>query len=580
MSLGRWPVAGLCLALGACAASGAAKKTSPSEGVPPVESGTLTPDARPVVVLSGALAGVGAGARAPKPSSAWEMGHLLWGAWPAPTPGELTWAEAWGLSAETRFVYTVEAPAGPIALRQFARPDPCGAGVATSTAQHTLWLEPAPNAQRFVEALRWWLAGRGWSAVVDNPADAAPLRRLATLTQPATGARVWVDVHGHGIVLRWGSDDALGGRAPVQPPGLERRLHDPGIGGLAAQVDLPAVAALEAAMQAVGVARMCDALRDEAESVRDEVIAAQLDVASACVRQWTTLADLSSAVDARWSADGALSVEVALTPLGRRAWGSATRTVDALTLSGQTWARLAWNVERDAFTRAGDALSGLPSTWAELVETSGACALDPAAARAVTVLVAAPAVLSGAAGEVVGALGGVDGTEVWQLSFSAALGASANEDRVLAVVQSNRALVPRALWGATGSDSSGREGATREARVSVGDDTLAVRERVESDGVWTALASGEPLAADATERALSTQADLDPRAEFARWLEIALSPADLARAAQRRGLGLAHPELVRAATRAPTISVSAVRTDGRIVYRIETSGVGSARNER
>jgi hypothetical protein len=116
--------------------------------------------------------------------------------------------------------------------------------------------------------------------------------------------------------------------------------------------------------------------------------------------------------------------------------------------------------------------------------------------------------------------------------------------------------------------------------VSVGDDTLAVRERVESDGVWTALASGEPLGADATERALSTQADLDPRAEFARWLEIALSPAELERAAQRRGLGLAYPELARAATRAPTISVSAVRADGRIVYRIETSGVGSARNER
>lgn len=580
MSLGGRAAVGLGLVLGACAASGAAKKSPPNEAAPAVGPTIDALATRPVVVLSGALAAFGAGAHAPKASSAWEMGHWLWSAWPAPTPGDLNWAEAWGLSAETRFLYSVEAPAGPSALRRFTRPNPCGAGVVASAVQHTLWLDPAPNAQRFVEALRWWLTERGWSAVGDTPAEVAAPGRLAALTHPATGARVWVDSRSQALVLRWGGDESLGGRVPDQPLELARRPHDPERAGVSAQVDMPALAALEATMQASGVARACDALRDQAKSVRDEVIAAQLDVASACVRHWTTLADLSTVIDAHWRAEGELAIEVALTPLGRRAWGPATRSVDAPMEPGPTWARLDWAVERGAFMQASDGLAELPSRWATLVETSAACALDASATQAVSALVAAPALLPGAGGELIGALGGVDGSEVSYLSFRAALGERSSEDRVLAVLKSNLPLVPNALWATVASGLTGPERATRGATVNIGDDTLAVHERVEADGVWTTLASGESLPARLTERAPPADARLDARPAPTRWLELVLSTPELARAARRRGLALAYPELTSAGARAPSVTVSAVRADGRIVYRIELSGVGGAGSER
>jgi hypothetical protein len=352
--------------------------------------------------------------------------------------------------------------------------------------------------------------------------------------------------------------------------GLDALGRAPDHARVRAQIDLPALAALEAALQASGVARVCDALRDETSRVRDEVIAAQLDVAAACVRSWTSLAEIASAVEVGWSAEGPLSVEGTLTPLGQRAWWSATRPVALSAASGQAWGQLAWAAERQAFTRSGESLSELPSTWTELVETSAACALDATATRALTALVAAPALLPGAAGEVLSAFGGVKGVEVSQLSLSTAFGASAHEDRAVAVVKSNRPFVPNALWGSA---------ETRDATVRVGDDTLTARERVAADGVWTALASGEPLGVVSLEREMVDPARLDPP-DVTRWFALTLVPGELARAAQRRGFGDMFPELTRAAAHSNSVTVSAMRGDGRIVYRLGWSRSSSAGDER
>ena len=563
-------VVGLCLALGACAPLGVTR-SPPSEGVVrPTAAGPLKTDTRPALVLSGTIAAVGGAERAPGPSGDWGTGRLLWGAWPAPTPGDPSWAEAWGLALETRFVYSIEAPAGRSALRSFAQSNPCQGAAVAQGARQTLWLEPVPNAQRFVEALRWWLAGRGWSAVAVDSADAARPGRLATLTDPASETRAWVEASGDGIVLRLGSEEALELRASASPMGLDALGRAPDHARVRAQIDLPALAALEAALQASGVARVCDALRDETSRVRDEVIAAQLDVAAACVRSWTSLAEIASAVEVGWSAEGPLSVEGTLTPLGQRAWWSATRPVALSAASGQAWGQLAWAAERQAFTRSGESLSELPSTWTELVETSAACALDATATRALTALVAAPALLPGAAGEVLSAFGGVEGVEVSQLSLSTAFGASAHEDRAVAVVKSNRPFVPNALWGSA---------ETRDATVRVGDDTLTARERVAADGVWTALASGEPLGVVSLEREMVDPARLDPP-DVTRWFALTLVPGELARAAQRRGFGDMFPELTRAAAHSNSVTVSAMRGDGRIVYRLGWSRSSSAGNER
>ena len=562
---------GLCLALGACAPLGVTRSPPPSEGVvQPTAAGPLKTDTRPALVLSGTIAAVGGAERAPGPSGDWGTSRLLWGTWPSPTPGDPSWAEAWGLALETRFVYSIEAPAGRSALRSFAQSNPCQGAAVAQGARQTLWLEPVPNVQRFVEALRWWLAGRGWSAVADDSADAARAGRLATLTDPASETRAWVEASGDGIVLRLGSEEALELRAPASPRGLDALARASDHARVRAQIDLPALAALEAALQASAVARVCDALRDETIRVRDEVIAAQLDVAAACVRSWTSLAEIASAVEVGWSAEGPLSVEGTLTPLGQRAWWSATRPVALSAASGQAWGQLAWAAERQAFIRSGESLSELPSTWTELVETSAACALDATATRALTALVAAPALLPGATGDVLSAFGGVDGVEVSQLSLSTAFGASAHEDRAVAVVKSNRPFVPNALWGSA---------ETRDATVRVGDDTLTARERVAADGVWTALASGEPLGAVGLAQETVDAAPLDPP-DVTRWFALFLAPGELARAAQRRGFGAVFPELTRAAAHSHNITVSAMRGDGRIVYRLGWNRSSSAGNER